>query len=175
MATKGKKLMEEHKRKLSLAKLKLYREKGHIIGFQKGHPNYTKNRYKFTKEDYLKARLNRIVWNKGKKCPQLSGENNGNWKGGIDLENKRLKNSEEYKNWQLSVFKRDYWTCQICGYKGEKIIAHHIKNWSKYPKLRFEILNGITLCRVCHFKIHLLNYGTIKQCISRTRCYSSVL
>jgi len=48
------------------------------------------------------------------------------------------------KQWSQKVKKRDSHTCQHCGSK-EKIVAHH---------KRFEISNGITLCRDCHLKIH---------------------
>ena len=37
---KGKKLSKEHKRKLSKAKIELYRKRGNIIGFQKGEKHY---------------------------------------------------------------------------------------------------------------------------------------
>lgn len=31
--------------------------------------------------------------------------------------------------------------------------VHHIRPWSKNPLLRYDIKNGITLCRTCHKKV----------------------
>lgn len=88
-----------------------------------------------------------IAWNKGKKCPQFRGENHWNWKGGVT---KRLVTQVEYKQWRMSVFLRDNFTCQFCGLRGVYLEAHHIKTWKNYPELRYVIDNGVTLCRECH-------------------------
>lgn len=62
--------------------------------------------------------------------------------------------SPEYKKWREDVRARDGRCCQWpgCGSK-KQLQAHHIKTWSKHPLLRFELGNGITLCRRCHDKI----------------------
>jgi len=59
------------------------------------------------------------------------------------------------------VFKRDNWICQKCGQKGGKLHPHHIKHFADYPELRFEVDNGITLCRDCHKTKHNHNFGGI--------------
>ncbi len=60
-----------------------------------------------------------------------------------------------YKAWRLAVFRRDHFRCQMpgCNRKNLKLNAHHIRCWSTYPGLRYEVGNGITLCRGCHFGI----------------------
>ena len=64
------------------------------------------------------------------------------------------RNCAEYKVWRKSVFKRDHYTCQLCGAYGVKLNAHHKKGYAYYPELRFDLSNGITLCERCHKKIH---------------------
>lgn len=86
-----------------------------------------------------------------------SGENHWNWKGGISTENQRLRNSSEYKSWRASVFERDEHTCQICNLVGGNLNAHHIKEWAKYPNARFDVDNGLTLCKPCHIEVHREN------------------
>lgn len=80
----------------------------------------------------------------------LHGEDNGRWQGGITEENFRIRNSKEYSKWRKSVFARDNYTCQCCGVVRENIQAHHIENFSTNEELRFDIDNGITLCKSCH-------------------------
>lgn len=68
-------------------------------------------------------------------------------------EQQALRNSPEYKNWRKDVLKRDDYTCQNCKKRGGVLNADHIKPFSRYPELRFEISNGRTLCKPCHIKI----------------------
>lgn len=72
-------------------------------------------------------------------------------------EHKKIRQSAEYKDWRTEVFKRDGYTCSICGTanhkgKGETVVlqADHIKPFALYPELRFDVDNGRTLCYPCH-------------------------
>lgn len=82
------------------------------------------------------------------------GEFHWNWKGGITPHNRAIRSSSEYKEWRVSVFKRDNYTCLSCKEVGGKLHAHHIKSFSEYHNLRLSIDNGVTLCKKCHQKIH---------------------
>ena len=128
---KGKHLSEETKEKLRKAKLgkpsKL-----------KGIPRTLEVRCKISKANKEKMKDKR-------------GINNQNWKGGKCTEIVKLKASFEYKIWKEKVNERDNYTCQICGCNIKEIIeTHHIKRFRDYPELRFDINNGITICKFCH-------------------------
>ena len=66
----------------------------------------------------------------------------------------RDRECKEYKEWRLSVFERDNFTCVSCGQVGGTLNAHHIKEYAKYPQFRYSLENGVTLCEKCHRKIH---------------------
>lgn len=101
-------------------------------------------------------RSGRKQWNLGLRGWN-SGEKNPMWKGGVSSINARLRSSVDFRIWRTAVFIRDNYTCQECGVRGKKgkrieLNADHIKPWSKYPELRFEITNGRTMCINCHKK-----------------------
>ena len=137
-------------------------------GFQKGHPNYilkvseeTKKKIsEITKRRY--ANGEKFGFQKGnqfgkKGHPGLKGEKNPNWKGGTDFV-KNIRDTTEYKEWRKAIWERDNFTCRKCGQKGNKLNSHHILSFTEYPEYKFNIDNGITLCRKCHKEFHRL-YG----------------
>lgn len=67
-----------------------------------------------------------------------------------EMNNQDLRKSKRYTEWRKNVFKRDNYTCQHCKKIGGNLEAHHIKSWAKYMNLRFDVDNGITLCKSCH-------------------------
>lgn len=85
---------------------------------------------------------------------RFTGKRNKKWKGGISKHRDRIKASLFYKEWRLRIFRRDHFTCQECGYKGQNIEAHHIRKHSEFPRLTFKVWNGITLCKTCHDKTY---------------------
>ncbi len=89
----------------------------------------------------------------GKSAPNYKGENCKTPKI------KRIRCSLKYRIWRDKIFKRDNWTCLLCGQHGGNLEAHHKKSFTHFPELRFILKNGITLCIRCHRKIHTKKGG----------------
>ena len=80
----------------------------------------------------------------------VKGEKSYLWKSGITKVNQLIRQGLDYRLWRESVFKRDNYSCQECGERGCYLEAHHIKSFAHYPELRFDVENGVALCRKCH-------------------------
>lgn len=148
----GKKLQGEHLRKIQEA-----RKKNVISG--KEHYNW--------KGGKPLCKCGNIMLRESHRCSKCqrkynSGQNHYNWKGGVTTINEKIRQSIEYKQWRKAVFNRDRFTCQACGQIGGDLHADHELPFSLFPDLRFEVLNGQTLCRECHLKTDTWGYGAIK-------------
>jgi hypothetical protein len=149
---KGRTQSEETKRKISLAK--------------KGKPSHNKG---ISLSDDRKKQIGDFHRGKtiSKKQRELfskifKGSGNPNWKGGISTEASLVRTSEKYQQWRLDILNRDKWTCLKCNNgKGKNLNAHHIKSFKYFPDFRFDINNGITLCRECHFSLHAANRNMV--------------
>lgn len=93
--------------------------------------------------------------------PGMRGAEHPMWKGGITPLVRSIRTSTQYKAWRAAVFARDDYTCQICGSRGGRLNADHIKPFAQYPQLRFSVVNGRTLCEPCHKDTP--TYGSKKQ------------
>ena len=126
-------------------------KKGQAFWQGKKRPPFSKK----WRENIGKGLKNHPIYKSKKRSQKLSkafkGEKSHFWKGGISPQNELERKSARYKRWRERVFKRDNYTCRKCGRKGY-LHAHHIKPFAKYPKLRFKVSNGRTLCRECHKK-----------------------
>jgi 5-methylcytosine-specific restriction endonuclease McrA len=67
---------------------------------------------------------------------------------------KRNYDDPAYADFRKSVLKRDKRKCMMpgCGSK-TRLNVHHIKKWASAHSLRYDISNGITLCKKCHDSI----------------------
>lgn len=101
---------------------------------------------------------------KGKTYAEIYGEaaeeetkkrqtsNRKRWEGKPKKADQRPKHNGDhhYSDWRKAVFERDDFTCQRCHQRGGTLQAHRIHSWSKFPALRYDIENGVTLCVACH-------------------------
>lgn len=129
--------------------------------FKKGHSPWNKNKENVYTTERLKqiseaAKLRRGIKNPfyGKKHSAESIEKMQKPRGGVTPLRTILNGRPEYKQWRKSVFERDHYTCLICGNVGGYLQAHHIKLFSKYPESRYDVNNGITMCKACHYIQH---------------------
>lgn len=105
----------------------------------------------------------------------FDGSGNPNWKDGATSEAQSARTCKEYWEWQKAVFARDEFACQKCGFHnkhGNTLNAHHIKNFSDFKELRFEVDNGITYCRDCHIEFHS-TYGRLNNTPEQVADFSS--
>lgn len=91
---------------------------------------------------------------------KMRGPYNGNWRNGASRKNDLIRKSVEYLDWKAQVFVRDGRQCVLCG-STQEIEADHIKPFSVYPELRFDVANGRTLCHACHR--HTDTYGNTRK------------
>lgn len=153
----GKKHTKETREKISKANK----------GKKKNYPVWNKGKkglYKHTEEirkKISKARMGMRSGMLGKKHSeetkkkmsesQPKGERHYRWNFNREEVRKNLRNDGEYCQWVKRIKRRDKQTCKL---KNENCfgynIVHHIKNWSDYPELRYEVNNGITLCQAHH-------------------------
>lgn len=118
-------------------------------------------------KEYLST-VSAILAGEGLKCCQkekLSGSGNGNYNPKLtDQEriNKRNIQGKDYSSWRKQIYKKNNYQCVKCGGGSGKLNAHHIFNWRDFPEKRFDIDNGITLCKKCHILFHKL-FGNKKN------------
>jgi hypothetical protein len=136
--------------------------KGHISNHWTGrkHSEETKEKMRIARlknqpmhnPEVVKKRSQTLIDNK-----TFAMENNNTWKGGITPISMKIRNSRAYRDWRIAVLERDLYECKKCFFtkeNGAELHAHHIKPFSRYRHLRFEVSNGITLCKQCHEKEH---------------------
>lgn len=128
MWPKGKIKTEEHKRKIAIAHAGM--------------------------EASEEAKLNMSLAHKGKRySPETEfgeGCNHPNWKGGVSSTISRRIATSKWQKIKKKVFKRDNYTCQICGRTKEEtqIHSHHIIPYRISQDDSLE--NLISLCNRCH-------------------------
>ena len=83
------------------------------------------------------------------------------WKSKHLTEVQKARRTKENAQWRKHVLERDSYTCQKCKEICENLsglVGHHIYSFSDHPHLRYDVENGITLCKKCHHLFHRI-YG----------------
>jgi len=167
----GRKASKKARKKLSISHLG-------IVGGMKDKKHSDESKLKMSQSAKKTFSNGRISWQKGKKCPQLSGKNSHCWKGGITELYNMIRNSFENKQWRNEIYRRDNYTCQDCFKRGNNLEAHHkyrfsyilrdfLNEYNQFSptedketlvrlsityKPFWDIDNGETLCQSCHRK-----------------------
>jgi len=161
LGNKGKKLTEEHKRKIALKSIFQKGNKLRVgqIPWNKGKKGlqvaWNKGKH-HSKETIRKMSIRlkgKPAWNKGK--PFLKLEKNPSWRGGISFEPYSTDWTETLKR---AIRERDNYICQLCGKTQieelekieQKLTVHHID----YDKQNSNLNNLITLCASCNGKVN---------------------
>ncbi len=115
-----------------------------------GMPKYIKNHNKPAKgcirSEETKQKIRNTLLGK------MSGNKNPIWIGG----------TQTY--WRKQRLIKDNYTCQICNHREPEImVIDHIKPKSKYPELKYDINNLITLCPNCHARKSIKNKDYNKE------------
>jgi len=64
----------------------------------------------------------------------------------------KWRNSRDYRIWRASIIRRDT-RCVICNSIKDRN-AHHLNHSTYFIDERFDINNGVCLCRKCHTQFH---------------------
>lgn len=79
------------------------------------------------------------------------GENHYRWIKDRSKISKNRGDDVQGKRWMFIIKRRDNWKCKLRNrYCSGRMEAHHILGWTEYPKFRYVISNGITLCHYHH-------------------------
>lgn len=70
----------------------------------------------------------------------------------------KSRRSLNFHRFRKAVKERDNNMCVICGAEKD-LVVHHLENFKNNELLRYEVSNGVTLCRACHVEFHTVFLG----------------
>jgi len=130
---------------------------GHV-----NHPNRTKENHPGWKggkpkckgcekqlQNYWNERCNACYreFNRKENHPSFNKEKNKTWY-------RLARNSEEYIVWRKEIYAKFNYKCFICDEKKSQMDAHHLDNFAQFPEKRYEVNNGVLLCKEHHNDFH---------------------
>jgi len=138
------------------------------------HYDYGKHRSKAIKIKLRKANLGKklseetkkklSLANKGENNPMFGkrGELSPNWNPNLNNEERKKsqenrQNLSDFVKWSKTIKQIYNFICQICeDDKGGNLVSHHLYNWKDYPQKRYDLGNGICVCKNCHNLFHII-------------------
>jgi len=103
--------------------------------------------------------LNRFgIPRRSRKQSAKNGKESHLWTGG-----RGFRSTTRYQEWRLMVLGRDGFTCQMCSSRGVDLHAHHVLSVSDFPERVYDVSNGMTLCAVCHARLHYNAQSLVKK------------
>lgn len=149
------------------AALSLGRRPGtnHRLGFV--HREESKQKASQTHKAWCRANPDKLIA-RGEK---IRGEKHYRWRGGSSRLNTAIRLLNENRKWMHEVRKRDG-KCVTCG-SVKNLESHHIvplaelvltnqitsREQARNCSALWDLNNGLTVCRPCHYKIHGRNYA----------------
>jgi hypothetical protein len=104
-------------------------------------------------------------YQQGKRCifcfkENNRGANHHSWKSWLtdEIRERYARKTTQYNEWRKAVYEKDGYTCRKCGRVGKTLEAHHLYGFHEHQALRYDVNNGVTMCKRCHIDFHRL-YG----------------
>jgi hypothetical protein len=98
-------------------------------------------------------RGSRAKENASKGAYKISGSKSYMYKPELTEEyREKSRNTPELRYWRKQVLLRDTYVCINCKLKANT--AHHLFSWVSHPKLRYDVTNGVSMCKECHLNFH---------------------
>ena len=107
----------------------------------------------FCKKEFTTYQRDQVYCSKSCARSDMTGERATAWKGGLTRAILSIRGRKQYRVWRAAVLARDGNKCTKCD-ATDNLHAHHIKSFDKFPELRYDVSNGLTVCDNCHSKIH---------------------
>ncbi|MDI6732328.1 MAG: NUMOD3 domain-containing DNA-binding protein [Planctomycetota bacterium] len=167
---KGLKASQDMRVKLNILKgSQTFRSKGYKTRLGIKHTEETKQKMSMTRKSksypaywkgkYLSEETKKKISLK-KKGAILSLEHRKEISLGLQKAGRKRMDKEygwtrmDYSSWRKSVRERDRYQCQICFSDDKVLVAHHILPFKTHRELRYDVKNGIVLCKGCHQELH---------------------
>lgn len=139
-----------------------------VLGVYKGAKSKILLRHNSEMCNYNEFEMTPTAFLKGHRCPacyliSIRGAGHPNYNPNLTDEDRKKRDYMRglIRIWCKRVFKKDNYTCLVCGRRGKgELNAHHLNSWNKYEKERFKVNNGVALCSECHTAFHkIYGYG----------------